>query len=322
MKTETIFLYENREDVKLTTYILNTPADMPAGVSRPAVLICPGGGYFNCSEAEGEPVAMKFVSMGYNAFVLEYSTYLEGDELFPDFSKEMKVKDRCLYPNNVREIGMAFRIIHQRADEWNIDGSRIAVCGFSAGAHNAAMYATRWQDDIVKGFMNEGDEVLRPAAAILCYTLTDNDSKKENQDVMGPMSQGFFYKSDLIFLGSEDPDDELLDAVSPARHVSAETPPTFIWATAADNLVPVQHSIIMAKSLADKKIPFELHIFEEGMHGLSLATQATALARSQIKSDASKWADLAGTWLEKRFALDLPDKTFFEEDLEKGNFPG
>jgi acetyl esterase/lipase len=136
------------------------------------------------------------------------------------------------------------------------------------------------------------------------------------------MPQGFFHKSDLIFLGSEDPDDELLDAVSPARHVSAETPPTFIWATAADNLVPVQHSIIMAKSLADKKIPFELHIFEEGMHGLSLATQATALARSQIKSDASKWADLAGAWLEKRFALDLPDKTFFEEDLEKGNFPG
>lgn len=315
MKTETIYLYEDRKDVYLTTYILNTPPDMPEGVRRPAVLVCPGGGYFNCSGPEGEPVAMKFMSMGYDAFVLEYSTYLEKGELFPDLSKEMPVKEHCLYPNNVREIGMAFQIINRRADEWNVDTSRIAVCGFSAGAHNAAMYATRWQDDIVKGFLGETDEVLRPAAAILGYPLTDYVYKKEEPSAMGIMSQGFFIKSDLIFLGSEDPDDNLLYEVSPARHVSENTPPTYIWATASDNLVPVQHSILMARSLADHKIPFELHIFEEGMHGLSLATQATAAAQSQIKPDAAKWADLAGAWLEKRFAFDLPEKTPFEDEF-------
>ena len=92
----------------------------------------------------------------------------------------------------------------------------------------------------------------------------------------------------------------------------------YLWATASDELVPVQHSLRMANALAEHKIPFELHVFEKGPHGLGLATQATAAAKSQMYSDAAKWADLAGCWLEKRFAFDLPEKTPFEEMMEKG----
>lgn len=321
MNTERIYLYENRTDVWLDTYILETPISMPEGVKRPAVLVCPGGGYFNCSQAEGEPVAMKFMSMGYNAFVLEYSTYLGAGTTFPDITQDMPVKEECLYPNNVREIGMAFRIINSRADEWNVDSRRIAVCGFSAGGHNAAMYATKWDSETVSGYFGGDKEMYRPAAAILGYPLTDYVYKKTDEDFMLPFVQDFFRRSDLIFLGSETPDMDLLHEVSPARNVSENTPPTFIWATAGDGLVPVQHSLLMAKALADHKIPFEIHIFEEGDHGLSLATQATAMAKSQIKSDAGKWADLAGVWLEKRFALDLPEMTDFEADLAEGRLP-
>ena len=74
----------------------------------------------------------------------------------------------------------------------------------------------------------------------------------------------------------------------------------------------------MAHALAEHKIPFELHVFEEGPHGLGLATQSTAAAKSQVYPDAAKWADLAGCWLEKRFSFDLPEKTAFEEMLETG----
>ena len=106
--------------------------------------------------------------------------------------------------------------------------------------------------------------------------------------------------------------------VCPARNVTENTPPTFLWATAEDELVPVQHSIRMAHALADKHIPFEMHIFEEGPHGLGLADQATAEAKSQIYPDAAKWADLAGEWLKKRFALPLPEMSSFEE-MMNGN---
>jgi dipeptidyl aminopeptidase/acylaminoacyl peptidase len=120
------------------------------------------------------------------------------------------------------------------------------------------------------------------------------------------------------FLGTMMPDDKQLDEVSSARHVTEYTPPTFLWATAADSLVPVQHSIRMAHALADKKIPFEMHIFEEGAHGLSLATQASSGAKSEMNRDAAKWIDLAEAWLDKRMALPLPERTQWEEIMANG----
>ena len=313
MKTEKIYFYEDRTDVSLTTYLVDDSPDLMAGKRRPAILICPGGGYFNCSDREAEPIALKFASMGYHAFVLRYSTYI-GEGGFPDLSKPMEIKESCLYPNAMNEIGTALRIICQRAEERLVDTERIAVCGFSAGGHNAAMYATRWHED---------PENPRPAAAILGYPLTDYVYKHETEaQELDPMAQMFFHKSDFAFLGSETPAQEQLEEVSPARHVTENTPPTFLWATAADELVPVQHSLLMAKALADHDIPFEMHIFEKGMHGLSLANQTTSAAWSQTNPDVAQWADLAGRWLEKRFALPLADKTEFEEMLERGEFPG
>ncbi len=91
MKSECIRLYENREDVTLATYVWMDSPDLLAGKKRPAVLICPGGGYFNCSDREAEPIALRFAAMGYHAFVLRYSTYTEGGA-FPDISRPLPEK--------------------------------------------------------------------------------------------------------------------------------------------------------------------------------------------------------------------------------------
>ena len=88
MKTEVIRLKEGREDVTLTTYVLQDSPDLLAGKSRPAILICPGGGYFNCSDREAEPIALRFAGMGYHCFVLRYSTYCRGEGFFPDLSTQ------------------------------------------------------------------------------------------------------------------------------------------------------------------------------------------------------------------------------------------
>ncbi len=311
-------LYENREDVTLTTYVLAEKGELRGQGLRPAILICPGGGYFNCSDREAEPVALVFAAMGYHAFVLRYSTYLEGAEVSGgDLFSELEVKEHLTHPAPVREIGMAMLLIREHAEEWMVDMDRVAVCGFSAGAHNSSMYGVYWDKPLITDFLGVEKEAIRPAALILGYTLSDyillRDSKKNK------IEEAFFRNSVKAFTGEAQPSEEKLIEVSPARLVSAQTPPTFLWATAADGMVPVQHSLRMAHALADHHVPFELHVFEEGDHGLSVATQASSVVKSEINADAAKWVGLADTWLEKRFSLNLPEKTAFEEAMQEGS---
>ncbi len=321
MLTEMIRLYEDREDVTLTTYVIAEKGEMHVQGKRPAVLICPGGGYFNCSDREAEPVALKFASMGYHAFVLRYSTYTQGKEGMPDISRAIDPNPQTQYPAPVREIGKAMLLIRERSEEWAVDMDRVAVCGFSAGAHNTAMYGVYWDKPLITDYLNTEKEMIRPAALILGYTLSDYIYMRE-ATLENPMDVQFFQASNTAFLGEAEPDEKTLKSVSPARLVTENTPPAYLWATSEDTMVPVQHSIRMAHALADHKVPFEMHIFEKGPHGLSVSTQASAVAKSQIYPDAAKWVELAECWLAKRFALDLPEKTSFEEMLEKGEFPG
>ena len=314
MITKTWMLYQDRQDVTLTTYIIDEAGEMAAQGERPAILICPGGGYFSCSDREAEPVAMQFAAMGYHTFVLRYSTYGEGKNEFPDLSRQIEPKEHTQHPAPVREIGMAMLLIREHAKEWMVDMKRIAVCGFSAGAHNTAMYGVYWDKPLITDFLKTDKEMIRPAALILGYTLSDYLFMKSVSK--NPMDKAFFDNSNIAFLGTADPGEEELLAVSPARLVTEHTPPAFLWATSADELVPVQHSICMANALANHKVPFEMHIFEEGPHGLSVATQTSGMSKNQMNKDAAKWVGLAAAWLEKRFALDIPEFTDFERMLQ------
>lgn len=299
---ETIYLYEGRTDVTLTTYVLADSGEMLAGGKRPAVLICPGGAYLACSDREAEPIAMAFATMGYHAFVLRYSVY--GGEVFDNGFADMTPKEECRYPAPMREIGLAMLYIKGHAKEWLIDAGRVAICGFSAGAHNCAMYATHWHMPVITDFFGKDKELFRPAACILAYCISDYVYMKEHADRHSGARE-LFDAANLSYLGSKEVSKEKLLEVSPARFVTKETPPTFLWATAEDEVVPVQHSVRMAHALADGGVPFELHIFEEGSHGLSLATQASSGCKSQINSDAAKWVGLADVWLQKRFAIEF-----------------
>lgn len=312
MKTEVIKLYENREDVTLTTYLIDDSPELLNGQPRPAIIICPGGAYLNCSDREAEPVALRFAAMGYHAFVLRYSTYLGGMKEFPDITKEMPPKETCMHPRPMREIGKAMLIIREHADEWLVDVNRIALCGFSAGAHNCAMYATNWHNPIISEFFSKDPEYFRPAATILCYPVIDYTFMAKTS--MGKMARRIFDACNIAFLGTKNPDQETLKEVSPSLNVTEHTPPTFLWTTSSDDLVPVQHTILMANALANKNIPFEVHIFEEGPHGLSLANQTSAQVKMQINHDVTKWVELAEKWLEKRFALPVPEKPRWVEN--------
>lgn len=304
MITQTIPLYPDRPDVTLTTYVLSDSPELLAGKKRPAVLVCPGGAYLGCSDREAEPVALRFAAMGYHAFVLRYATYREGAPGMMPLSGDLPVNPRSVHPAPVRDIGRAFLAIRQHANEWLVDTDKIAICGFSAGAHNCAMYAVYWDDPLIYAHFGEQPAAFRPAAAILGYGI--HDYHLMFGSVTDPMAQHLSDAAGIAFLGTKTPAPELLDAVSPALHISPATPPTFLWATAADDLVPAENTTRMATALAQARIPFEIHVFERGAHGLSLADQSTADSLLHIDRDAAQWITLAESWLKARFALSLP----------------
>lgn len=294
MNVQRFKLYPDREDVTLTAYILDYSPDIQFSVKRPGVLICPGGGYEHCSDREAEPVALKFATMGYHAFVLRYSVQNENGYSVEDGPV---IKPRLSHPAPVREIGMSFMILHEHAEEWRLDTEKIVICGFSAGGHNCAMYAAYWNTELVRGALGVPSNTLRPAAAILGYPLIDFLHLKEDTD-SGTWKDGL---ANISFAGTTDPSDELLEQLSPARHLTPDTPPCFIWSTTEDKSVPVQHTLVMANACADANIPFELHIYEKGPHGLSLADNTTARSDHQINPTAADWIVHAKEFLERRF---------------------
>jgi acetyl esterase/lipase len=298
-------LYDDRQDVTLTAYLLADSPELLNGKTRPAVLVCPGGAYLGCSDREAEPVALRFAAMGYHALVLRYSTYSSGKGFVPVLG-DLPVNPNSVHPAPMRDIGKAFLTIRAHADEWLVDMDRIAICGFSAGAHNCAMYSVYWHDPILYEFFGEEPSAFKPAASILGYGISDYHLMFG--EIKDPFAQQLSDSASIAFLGTRSPSEELLDAVSPALHVTENTPPTFLWATTADELIPVENTTRMSNALAQAGVPFEVHILEDGMHGLSLADQASAGSLMQIDADAVKWIGLAEAWLKKRFSLALPGK--------------
>ena len=110
----------NHPEATLDGYILDCEITLGQDRSRPAVLVCPGGGYVYCSPREGEPVALSYAARGFHAFVLRYSVGKDAAGFTP-----------------LEEISWAIGYIRENAEQWNIDPQKIAVCGFSAGGHLA-----------------------------------------------------------------------------------------------------------------------------------------------------------------------------------------
>lgn len=307
MQIETFALYECYDDVTLTAYILDHSPEMMPSQKRPALLICPGGGYMNCSDREAEPVALRFNAMGYHAFVLRYSTNKVGRPGYVKMEDLTVPPSDRVYPKQMQEIGMAMGIIRDNSIRWNVDADRIALCGFSAGAHNCAMYGANWHRPIITDVLQRPVNELRPAACILGYCVSDYVFMKTGLE-SNPGARMFFDIANMSFMGIVAPEENLLDAVSPNRHVTEHMPPTFLWSTANDNMVPIENTLLMSQALAKAKVPFEVHIFEDGPHGMSLATQATAGCRAHVDANVAKWVDMAESWLAKRLALQLPEE--------------
>lgn len=271
-------LYKNVDcefDFTLECFVYETLGGDPKDYTRPAMLVCPGGGYVNCSDREAVPIATAFSAKGFNTYVLKYST------------TGVSEKDR--FPVQLLQAAAAMDYIKSKAVEHRTDANRVAVCGFSAGGHVAGMISCLFDHESVKkAFPGKPENYFRPYASVLSYAVLSSDPEIAHMGSILNVSGG---------------DQKVMDALCLDKCVKENTPPAFIWHTSDDNCVDCRNSLRYAEALRAHKIPFGMRIYPNGNHGISLANALTSNGRKEIENDyIATWVDDAAHCLLKIFA--------------------
>lgn len=245
-------------------YIPMQMEEMNREIIFPCMVICPGGAYAFVSEREGEPVAMNFISEGYAAFVVHYSVAPKG------------------FPQQLREVAAVMEIIHMHAKEWHCDAGNVAIMGFSAGGHLVAQYSNRYDCPEVREVFPDSKPVQK---TILGYpVITSLEEYTHGVTVFN-------------FLSGHKPVTQDEKGCSCELLVSEKTPPTFLWHTAEDQVVPVENSLLYAKALAKHKVPFELHIYPFGWHGLATVDERINVGLTDNIMRSAQWLEECKKWL-------------------------
>ncbi len=255
---------------KFVGYCLDNSEEIDPNRKRPSILVIPGGGYEMTSDREAEPIAMRFLAAGYNAFVLRYS-----------------VKP-SVFPVALLEAAEAMRQIREHTDEWHVDVDAIAVIGFSAGGHLAANLATSASDDVLAAHGYAPDAV-RPNALMLAYPVITS----------GALAHRGSFDS---LLGDLKDDQDALDSVSIEKHIDAKTPPVFVWHTIPDDCVPYENTLMLIDACKKAGVKVEAHLFPSGGHGLALGNTETAWQGvNGIEECVQVWPWLAIAWMHRTF---------------------
>ena len=200
----------------------------PEGGERGIVIVFPGGAYHHLAPHEADPVAEKFVELGFHAAVCHYRT------------------NPILYPVPLEDARNAVKYTREHASELGVKADKIAVLGFSAGGHLAAMVSNM-----------PGSPEARPDASILCYPVLGT-----NPEICHIGSYHNLFGNDLP--------QEAYSDFDWIKQANSNTPPAFLWHTITDSGVPVGNSINYALKLKELNIDAELHIYPRGPHGLGL----------------------------------------------------
>lgn len=255
----------------LDCYIHEQEEDLGKNRLRPAMIAIPGGGYsMNCPR-EGEIVAMQFFADDYQGFCLHYSVA------------------PVRFPWALREAVMAVIYIRENAACLGVNENEIAAVGFSAGGHLCGSLGTMFACSEMN-ILGARKALGRPDAVLLGYPVISYVQKPH----LGSFKN----------LCGED--EALRCRLSLETQVTAESAPAFIFHTVGDTLVPVKNSLVMAAAYEDAGVPFTLHIFEQGSHGLCLAKPASDTTDDAewktlpYSKDFALWVPMAKTWLAER----------------------
>ena len=204
-----------------------------------AMVICPGGGYGGLAGHEGKGYADWLVTKGIDCFVLKYRLGSAGYR----------------HPVMLSDVSRAIRTVRANAVAWKIDSTRIGVMGSSAGGHLTSTIVAHFDAGNAKG--DRIDQVSsRPDLAVLCYpviTLGQFTHQGSKRNLLG-----------------DNPSPELVKLLSNELQVKKNSPPCFVWHTWEDRAVPVENSLLFASALRKQGVRVDLHIYENGRHGIGL----------------------------------------------------
>jgi acetyl esterase/lipase len=233
MRTETITASLDGGGTAPAPQIICTLPD-DADHKGAGLIIFPGGGYGGLAEHEGQGYADFFAAAGIACFVVEYRLGSQGHR----------------HPAMLEDGLAAVATVRRQAAAFGLDPARIGVMGSSAGGHLASHVLVDYE-------ARQSDVSLRPDFGVLCYPvisfLQPHGHQGSRDNLLGP-----------------DADDALAASLSTDQGVTPDTPPCFLWHTAEDPGVPVENSLMFASALRQNGVPFELHIYERGAHGLGL----------------------------------------------------
>jgi acetyl esterase/lipase len=251
---------EDADKPALTIYL--PPAEKASGA---AVVVCPGGGYTHLAmDHEGKQIAEWLNARGIAAFVLRY-------RLGPSYH----------HPIELGDAQRALRMVRALATEFHVAPDRIGVWGFSAGGHLAATLGTHFDAGDPQAVDPVDRASCRPDFMILAYPVIS-------------MSAQYTHGGSRLNLLGDSPDPQLVESLSNEKQVTSHTPPTFLFHTDADPVVPVENSVLFYLALRKAGVPAELHIYERGNHGVGLAQKDPVL---------STWPDRLADWLKNRGAI-------------------
>jgi acetyl esterase/lipase len=217
-------------------------AYLPDGVSLPvaAVVICPGGGYGMLADHEGRDYALWLNQNGVAGFVLKYRLGSGGYR----------------HPAMLHDAARAVRLVRAKAGEWRIDSAKVGIMGSSAGGHLASTLLTHFDGGAAGAEDPVERESSRPDLGILCYaviTLGEHTHEGSKQNLLG-----------------QEPPLELVELLSNELQVTPRTPPCFVWHTYEDTAVKVENALDFAAALRRNNVPFDLHVYQQGRHGIGL----------------------------------------------------
>lgn len=187
------------------------------------------------------------------------------------------------FPTALTELAAAVKYIRENAEELCSTGE-IIICGFSAGGHLTASLGVYYNE--MSGIY--GSDV-RPDGVILSYPVITSGvlGHRESTENIAP-------------------DALLKDKISLEKHITEGFPPAFIWHCADDPVVPVENSLMLATALSAARVPFELHVFPEGGHGIALCDTTTVKDNNPryIDPTAAQWFGLAVDWINRTIPID------------------
>ena len=248
------------EDSDIPTLTVYPPVDPTK--SRTAVIVAPGGSYVHlAANHEGRQVANWLNALGVTAFVLKY-----------------RLGPRYHHPIELGDAKRAIRLVRSRAEEFRFAPDRIGMMGFSAGGHLASTLGTHFDNGDSQAADPVDRVTCRPDFLILAYPVIS---------FTAPYSH---VASEINLLG-DNPSLELRQELSNELHVTPSTPPTFLFTTDTDTVVPPENSVSFYLALRKAGVPAELHVFEKGPHGVGLRFNDPVLG---------EWPILLANWLRDR----------------------